>query len=739
MEYHFNRDALMKQCKEQYQAYPRDVSLQEAKLNAIADVQLDADAFTLKTMVYQLATEECEVHLFPACPLFGELVTGREQNSVTGGFPPQPGLGSWLMRRKPEFERAFREWRTPYCESGLLEGVMFTDAAHHYADSESVIQMGFDAIRAKILAREGGSPREQRYLHSIATACECMCRISDRFAEHAEIMAEKEQNEEFKHNFSMIARTARRVPRKPAETFYEALCVTWFVRELCNALEGFGFAVLGHMDRVLNPFLERDLRVGNTSRQEAKELIACFLSMTDARWNLEDLPGGTNASVIIGGCDSQGQVIFNDVTRMVLDVMCEQPLSNPKIQVRISKQHPAEYFQLVGKLAQKGSNVLSIFNDDVIIKAHQKQGKALEDCRLYLAGGCQETVVHNEVNCRAYVYVNLPQILMLQLVPEDFALVQTEGIPLIPLDSANSYQRFFTWFETNCAAFFQALASGFNGFESQWRSYNPCPLFSATMLSCIENALDVSQGGAMYNPSSFGLAGLGTLIDSLYAIKELVFEQKRFALHEFIHILRGNYAGQEILRREIVNRLPKFGQDDPQMATFADTVLASIGRCTQGMVNGHGGRYESSLFSFYSYVPLGNRTGATPDGRLAGQPLSRGVNPSESSRNIDAATLLFAQRNMDYQCAPGAAVVYMDLPITKNGHDNTLYESVIRYFLENGSPMLDFNIVNRQELLDAKADPMNHQNLIVRVCGYSAPFYSLSTEMQDEIINRVQR
>ena len=739
MKYRFDREALMRQCGALYAAYPADVSRQEAILDGMDLAQPGADAFARKAMIYKAAAEHCEVRLFPACPLFGEVVTGRERNSVTGGFPPQPGLGSWLMRRDPEFERAFRAWREPYNASGVFEGVMFTDAAHHYADCERVMRLGFEAIRGEALRRGGASSRARSFLDGVAAACECACRITERFAERAEEMRMEEPDEAFRHNLAMIARAARRVPRHPAESFHEALCVIWFVRELCNALEGFGFAVLGHVDRLLIPYYERDLAAGRIDREEAKELIACFLAMTDARWDLTDLPGGTNAAVIIGGCDEGGRAVFNEVTSMVLEVMCEQPLSNPKIQARFSKAHPPEYFDLVGKLAQKGGNVLSIFNDDVVIAAHVAQGKAPEDCNLYLAGGCQEIVVHGEVNCRAFVYVNLPQLLTAQLMADDFAFLWAEGAPPVPLDSAPDFDRFFERFEGNLALMLQSLASCFNRFEGRWRTYNPCPLFSATMPGCVENGLDASEGGAKYNPSSFGMAGLGTLIDSLYAIKVLVYDRRRLGLEQFIDIVRRNFEGEEALRQEIVNRLPKFGQDDPDIAAFAERVLSCVGRGARGMVNGHGGRYECSLFSFYSYAALGDRTGTTPDGRLAGRPLSRGVNPSESSRGIDAATLLSAQRAMDYRGAPGGAVVYMDLPLSRQVADGSLYASVIRYFLENGGSMLDFNLVSREELLEAKCDPENHRNLIVRVCGYSAPFYSLSGQMQDEIIGRAQR
>ena len=207
-----------------------------------------------------------------------------------------------------------------------------------------------------------------------------------------------------------------------------ALAAVWFVREMCNTFEGMGFAVLGHLDRLLYPFYERDLREGRIDRNSAKELILCFLALTDARWDLTDIPGGTNATVMIGGTDSDGKVIFNDVTRMFIEAFQENNLANPKLQARVSPAHPREYLEMLGKLAGKGSNVLSVFNDPVIIDAQKRQGKKERDCYSYLAGGCQELVLQNEVNCRANVYLNLPQMLLMQFHPENWKFTEEDEI-----------------------------------------------------------------------------------------------------------------------------------------------------------------------------------------------------------------------------------------------------------------------------------------------------------------------
>lgn len=739
LEYEVNIDALFRQCDELYKTYPVNVERQIEQLDAKASEQPEAGVFTRKSWIYETGARKCDIHIFPESPFFAEVITGRERNSVTSGFPPNPGIASWLMNSQPDFLEEFNEWRRPYNEKDLMSGTMFTDCAHHYADVETILTSGYLGIRKQAEAAKPVTARETDFIRSVITACDCMCEIAGNFARKAEELLKTETDPRYRRNYRLIADTAGRVPANPPETFYEALCTIWFAREMCNTFEGFGFAVLGHLDRLLYPYYERDIREGRLSREAAGQLILCFLALTDARWDLTDIPGGTNATVMIGGSEPDGALIYNEVTKLFIEAFLRADLANPKLQARVTCGHPAEYFELLGRLAGKGSNVLSIFNDPVIIKSHTLAHKKEEDCYHYLAGGCQEITLQNEVNCRAYAYVNLPQMLLLQFHPEQWGFMKKDNIFLTPVLSSFDFEEFYRRFLFNYTALFQGISMGYNRFEGRWRDYNPCPLFSLMMDPCVERMLDVSEGGAFYNTNSLAMAGFGTLVDSLYTLKVMVFEQKRISLPEFVRILDQNFEGEEQLRQYILNKIPKYGSDSEEVRAFAAKIAKDIAGCIHPLANGHGGYYEASLFAFYSYSWLKEHTGATPDGRLAGKELSRGVNPSESTAGIDAAALAFAQNSMDYTRYPGGAVVYMDLPITKNHIQNNVYADIILYFIQNGGCIMDFNVINREQLIEAQKDPENHKNIIVRVCGYSAPFYSLSKDMQDEIINRTQR
>ena len=264
-------------------------------------------------------------------------------------------------------------------------------------------------------------------------------------------------------------------------------------------------------------------------------------------------------------------------------------------------------------------------------------------------------------------------------------------------------------------------------------------MFSATMTDCIDNHLDVSQGGARYNSSSFSLIGIGTLIDSLYAVRQAVYDEKKLSVDELAQVLDQNFEGREPLRQYLINRVPKYGKDDPAMMAFSGRVFGDLSRRASNIPNGRGGYFEASLFAFYFYETLKGRTIATPDGRLAGTRLSRGCNPSESTESIDAATLLNSVKAVDYAGYPGCAVLYMNLPVTygKASADEMRY--IMDGFLRVGGNVMDFNVVNTELLRKAQQEPDRYRNLVIRVCGYSAPFLVLSKELQDEIIARNNR
>ena len=344
-----------------YKNYPTDVSDMEHILEKMLKSTPEASSFRKKVWIYQVAAERADVKIFPSNPFYGEIDTGRERNSVTSSFPPQSGIGCWLMKQYPDFVDKYEKWSSYYGRRGVMNGPQFMDASHHYADCESVLKYGLSGIIKRIKERikdKSLTKHQVDFLDCLREVCESLILIARRFSQKAEEMMSTETDPLSRDVLKQIRDTAQKIPLYPAETFYEAMCAVWFTREMCNALDGLGFAVIGHLDRILGPYYERDIAAGRLTTDEAQELTDCFVSMTDARWDLEvDLPGGTNADIVIGGCDGEGHIVYNDVTKMIINSYKKYRFANPKLQARITPEASEEYLSSLGELAGMGLNL----------------------------------------------------------------------------------------------------------------------------------------------------------------------------------------------------------------------------------------------------------------------------------------------------------------------------------------------------------------------------------------------
>ena len=259
------------------------------------------------------------------------------------------------------------------------------------------------------------------------------------------------------------------------------------------------------------------------------------------------------------------------------------------------------------------------------------------------------------------------------------------------------------------------------------------------MQECMDRKKDITKGGARYNSSSFSLVGIGTFIDSLFAIKKAVFDSGIFSMEEMKECIRSDFKDREETRLYLLNKIPKYGQSDPELEDFTVRVFHDLAEHSSGMPNARGGYFEASLFAFFFYDVLKDRTWATADGRHFGSRISRGCNPCETTQGVDIASLLYSLKKIDFTDYPGVAVSYMEMPAAKTRCEEGIFADILRAFIHCGGSALDFNVVDKEQLLRAKEDPESYRNLIVRVCGYSAPFISLSEDLQDEVIQRTMR
>jgi len=722
-----------------YSTYPADVSSLFREMDEISSRHPEWGPCRRKALIYKTAAARCDVHVFRHFPFSYEIVGGRDRHRWGFG-----GIGSWLLRqpRQHELAEPATAWVNECRDHGLSYGAPVLDLDHHCVGYDNVLRLGLNGIIAKAEARlrRTTDERQRDFLEAAVIGSRSLISIAAKFASKAEEMAAVESDPDVRERLTRIADTAPRVPAEPPRTFFEALNTILFMREASASLEGLGVSILGHLDRMLGPYLDEDLAAGRITMDEATNLVQAFLAMTDAKFSIRREPRETSTTIVIGGCDRDGRSVFNDVTRTIIGTYSDLRIVNPKLNARISPNHPLEYFRLLAELTAAGANVLAIFNDDVIIEANVRMGKAAEDCRLYVGGGCQENMLQNtEINSRASIYLNLAHVFLMGLFPEQWAwFTERENVEILPYAGATTFEELQRRFLANLEAVANNHIDARNSTEKEGWWWNPCPLHSATIDDCIENASDMMDRGTRYAGASVSLIGVGTLVDSLYAVKHLVFDEQRVTLDQLRGMLVSDFEGEEALRQYLLRRVPKYGRDTDAMGPFSTGVFADLARVTSGRANTRGGRYEASLFVYRAFIAMGHQTGATPDGRRAREPLSPGMSPSPLALGdgTSVGCILDAVDQVDLSAYPVVAVLDMKLPWSHAGLRPEVIVPVIRRFLDVGGSVLQFNVVDPSVLREARAHPERHPDLVVRVSGYSARFTTLPDAIQDEIIAR---
>jgi formate C-acetyltransferase len=548
-----------------------------------------------------------------------------------------------------------------------------------------------------------------------------------------------ERDERERRFLQMVAQTAERVPAHPPQTLYEGLAALWFLREVAATLEGVGMSVIGHPDRQLIELYRADLAAGRLTEEEARDLLARWMLPTDVRFRVrEEAWPETSTCMELGGCDESGAPVYNELTRLILEVHREEGLLNPKPNCRYSVASDGEYLNVISDQVLNGHNVFALQNDDVLIPALVRHGKSESDARLYVNGGCQETICEGtEHSAGAYYYFSMPRVLDLCLLGRAPGIEGDESIPVPPvLESPDEWASFYDRFLDVLVETIAAGARWRREGAAHWDQINPCPFYSSTLEGCIESAQDYAAGGARYNPSGIAPVGFATLVDSLYAILVGVYRERWVSLDELRRALHADWEGWQELHAR-VRALPKFGHGHAEVDALAARLSTDLAASVRTLGNERGGRFQPSLFVYYAFVRMGKDVRATPDGRRAGDLLSQGAGPGRVNPSTSLTDVLQSVSRVDYVDHPGNAVVDVQLPAGGRIEPQTL-AAVIRTFAQIGGATIQFNCVSVDQLRDAQVHPERHRDLQVRVCGLSAYFVALERAVQDEMIERTQ-
>ncbi len=670
-------------------------------------------------------------------------------------------------------DRAFADMPAEW--SGLYEAGVFTEfmeqrAAGHTALDGAIYRKGLDEYRAEIAEARAaidweGDPEaydKNEELTAMDIACEAAIIFARRHARLAESMAAAEADPARRDELLAIAAICDRIPARAPETFHEAVQTYWFAHlGTITELNGWDSMSPGHFDRHLEPFYRRDLAAGRIDAEKAKEILACFcvkVNNTPAppKVGVTAAESGTYndfTQISLGGVDRDGEDASGAVSALLLQSLDELHLLQPQPSVHVSAKTAQPFLKLAAEVARKGAGYPSFFNADLIVREQLRAGKSLEDAREGGTSGCVETGCFGKEAYILHGYLNVPKILELAM---NDGIDPLSGKRVGPAtgraESFRDFEALYAAFETQLRYAVDWKIRVDNKLARIYAENVPAPYLSVLIADCVRNGRDYYNGGARYNTDYIQCCGIGTVTDSLSAIRTMVYRDPshredaplsgapskgRVSMKELMAALAADWQGFEALRETIWNSVPFYGNDDDRADDLMRRVFASELAAIEGKSSTRGPTYRVNMLSTTCHIYFGTKLGATPNGRRAHTPESDGSSPSQGADRKGPTAVMKSVAKMDQVRTSGTLLNQRFLPSTLAGDRgvDALAGLVRGYFALDGHHV-QFNVVDTATLRKAQANPGEYRNLLVRVAGYSDYFVDLDLRHQEEIIAR---
>lgn len=658
--------------------------------------------------------------------------------------------------REQIFEEMAPEWKEAY-DAGIFTEFMEQRAPGHTVADDKIYTRGIGGLRYDIarslenldFLNDPDAQAKAEQLRAMDICAEAVCTFAMRHAQLAAAMASVEPDETRRLELHRIAEICAHVPCNPPRDFWEALQAYWFchlgvITEL-NTWDSFN---PGRLDQHLIGFYKTGLENGTLSEDAARELLQCFW----VKFNNQPAPpkvgvtaaeSGTYtdfANINCGGLTSDGQDGVNELTYLVLDVIDEMRLLQPSSNIQLSAKNPDRFLKRALRIVRKGWGQPSIFNADMVVQEMLRVGKSLEDARQGGTSGCVETGAFGK---EAYIltgYFNLPKVLELALNNGvDMRTGKFIGLPTGDASRFVSFDELMDAFRAQLRRFIDIKIRGNSVIESLYARHMPAPFLSLLIDDCIAKGRDYNAGGARYNTSYIQGVGIGTITDSLSAIRTHVFDSGDVSMEQMISLLVRNFAGDERLRLKLRDESPRYGNDDGAADGIMQRVFEQFFEAVDGRPNVRGGRYCIDMLPTTCHVYFGSVTGATADGRMAGQPLSEGISPVQGSDRRGPTAVMQSAAKMDHAATGGTLLNLKFTPkLLEGDHGIDMLAHLVRGYFRLGGHHVQFNVVKAETLRQAQLNPEQFRDLIVRVAGYSDYFCDLSRALQDEIITRTE-
>nr|WP_294661895.1 glycyl radical protein [uncultured Blautia sp.] len=679
----------------------------------------------------------------------------------------------------------------------------YNGVGHVTVKYEEVLAIGYKGIIDKAQAEldrcqvgDGNYVKKSHFLKAVILSCQAVIEYAERYAELASQMAAECTDPVRKQELLQISQNCSRVPANGATSFYEACQSFWFVQQLLQ-VESSGHSISpGRFDQYMYPYYKADLDKGIITRESAQELLDCIWVKLNDLNKVRDAASAEGfagyslfQNLIVGGQDKDGNDVTNDLSVMCILASMHVHLPMPSLSIRVWNGSPHELLIKAAELTRTGIGLPAYYNDEVIIPALLNRGLTLADAREYNIIGCVEPQKAGKTDGwhdAAFFNMCRPLELVFSNGMDKGELV---GIQTGDVTKMTTFEEFYDAYKKQMEYCISLLVNADNAIDVAHAERVPLPFESCMVDDCISRGLSIQEGGAIYNftgPQGFGIANMA---DSLYAIRKLVYEDKKVSMEEYKEALAWNYdkgldeqsvkdisemilkgmqdggmnvtedtakavlttvmrlkPTEEQLRRfteihHMIDEVPKYGNAIDDVDYFARDVAYTYTRPMQKYHNPRGGQYQAGLYPVSANVPLGGQTGATPDGRYAHTPVADGVSPS-AGKDVKGPT------------AAATSVSRLDHFIVSNGtlfnqkfHPSALagreglekFVSLIQTFFDQKGMHMQFNVVDRETLLDAQKHPEKYSHLVVRVAGYSALFTTLSRSLQDDIIRRTEQ
>jgi len=666
------------------------------------------------------------------------------------------------------FEEMTEEWKAAY-EAGVYTEFMEQRSPGHTVLDDKIYDKGMVDFQRDIeehmesldYLSDPEAYDKQEELKAMGICADALVHFAERHAERARELAMEESDPNRKRELERIAEVCTRVPAHAPRDFWEAIQYYWFVHlGVTLELNPWDAFCPGHLDQHLYPFYQRDLEEGALTRDEAEELLQCLWIKFDnqpapPKVGVTAQESGTYTDFVqinLGGLKQDGSDGSNELSHIMLDIIATMKQVQPNPSVQVSKKSPQRFLEHAARVIRQGMGKPDLFNCDLVVQELVRQGKSVEDARAGGTSGCVETGAFGKESYILTGYFNMPKVLEITLNngadpcaggsrPSSEGMRTPGRIGLATGDPADfeTFEELFEAYRRQLEHFIDIKIRGNNVIERLYARYLPAPFLSLLTDDCIASGRDYHDGGARYNSNYIQGVGLGTMTDALTAVNYHVFDEGTLTMEELLEALDKDFEGEERLRQLLLNRTPKYGNDDD----YADRVMVDIFDAYFEAVDGRptprGGTYRINMLPTTVHVYFGSVVGATPDGRRGGKPLSEGISPVQGADRRGPTAVLRSVTKMDHVLTGGTLLNQKFTPRLLAGDEGLeKFIHLIRTYFQMDGHHVQFNVVDAATLRAAQENPEEYRDLIVRVAGYSDYFCDLNRALQDEIIARTE-